>query len=235
MKLDRLEYWLLDLVIDMRGVTLGWVADPEHGVAFNREEHGASDLELAEAFSRLYALGLIDAAVRRRVDDWRDDDPVFLDTATALAEIEDRAEGRAGTYGVAYELTALGGAAWEAAASPRWDSLVVELTGCDEDDGPDTCQIEASTAVRALEYLNYLQRDQFIDVKEYESFALTPWQATYWKRLPHGVRFEFTHWQAIEDAMRFGRHAADSTTYPITEIESEFFCATPFWYTRPWQ
>ena len=83
MTLGRLEYWLLDLVVDMRGVTLRWVADPEHGAAFNREEHGASDLELAEAFSRLYALGLIDATFRRPADDWREDDPVVLDHATA--------------------------------------------------------------------------------------------------------------------------------------------------------
>jgi len=228
--LGRLEYWLLDLVVDS-GAPIHWVAAENHGEMFNVLPHDATESELVSALVGLHDLGLI---LGKRVHpDWDEGVPVRLDRdAVTLATRE--AGWWHGEPRTDFALTASGGSLWEAAAKPDWDRFVFEGTEYDGDDSPDICRVEASTPVRALEYLNYLERYHLVDATHYTSTDLAPWEATYWKRLPHGVRFEFARSEGSEAAMRFGRRADDLTTHPIHEIESEFCSATPWWYTRPW-
>ena len=230
MNLGRLEYWLLDLVVE-DGAPIHWVASEHHTELFNVLPHNATESELVSAFVALHDLGLI---MGHRVHpEWGEGVPVRLDRdAVAVATREPG--WRQGGPRTDFALTASGGAAWEAAAKPDWDRFVYEETEYDGDDSPGICQVEASTPVRALEYLNYLERYHFVDATHYTSTDIAPWEATYWKNLPRGVRFEFARSEGCSSAMLFGRSADDLMTYPTQELQSEFISATPHWYTRPW-
>lgn len=232
MKLGRLDYWLLDLVVEGKE-TLGRVASPEHELALNREGHGATTPELATAFARLYESGLIDSYRVHHPSCWQED-LIYLDQPTALDLLSRAHQPLDFDESCSYGLTELGGAAWEAAANPNWQRFVTESTCACDGCSPGVCRLEAGSHELALEYLNYLERDHFVATKTYEAIKLRPWQATYWKRLDVGVRFEFARAMHEEEAMRFIRNE-DGTTSPTSDIDSEFFSAEPHWYTQPWR
>lgn len=87
-------------------------------------------------------------------------------------------------------LTSRGGAEWESQAKPAWDRFI-EWGFSGDDEGRRWLFSEAQTDQVAKAVISALeatgQRDALANARRTE---LVPWQATYWKALPNGVRHE---------------------------------------------
>jgi hypothetical protein len=217
-ELGRLEYWLLDRVVDWN-IQLGWVGASNHAEIFNCRGHESSHAELVTVLVQLYSAGLIDAHRVGQVCPY-DCDPVLLDAETCTAALQESRWMEDARFFTHYQLTDSGGRAWENAASPRWNEMVTESTDMER----KVCRIEAATLAQAQKYIDALSREQLVQVGECTVTKLRPWQANYWKRLPQGVRVEFHRDVDSEDG---------SMDWPPSR--SEFFQGTPHWYTRPWK
>ncbi len=211
MNLTRLDYCLLDLVVELRS-PMAFVVEPVIGPMFNVEGHDAPDTEVAAALSRLLDNGLIEA--QRYSDDLQDEIPIErMSPEAVLAAFPEKCWGKR----IAYGLTDAGASAWEHAAMPDWSRYVEESS----DPEDKSYVLQAATEKVADEYLSYLCRYQIDLLSKVEQTRLHPWQATYWKSLPDGVRLTFRAWDK-----------PDRISGPT--CESEFVHPDPWWYTRPW-
>ncbi len=88
-------------------------------------------------------------------------------------------------------LTKAGGYAWEQMANPYWDFYFTKVCDRDFEDDPPYVQ-EFATRALMLNYLTidcrelHVVRQGSVKVED-----LNPWQATYWKQLPSGIRLEY--------------------------------------------
>lgn len=180
MRVDRLTFWFLDAVIEM-GENLAVLKSPHIEEVMNRRTHGLGERELVEFLASLCQAGLVEV---KNEDDVR---------ACSLREVErafSTSRREPGHYsGFWYYLTPAGGAAWESVTNPDWDRFLTQWLSV----RPNQVCIEAATRERAVEAFNRASADPaHVPVPgSYRETLLQPWEATYWKTLPSGVRIQY--------------------------------------------
>ncbi|QSQ22433.1 hypothetical protein JY651_46195 [Pyxidicoccus parkwayensis] len=178
MHIDRQTFWFLDAVIEM-GENLAVLKSPRIEEILNRRTHGLGERELVEQIASLCQSGLIEV---------KNDDGVRVcsldDVDRAFAESRCEPRHYSGFW---YSLTPAGGAAWESVTHPDWSCYLSHWTRREE-----VC-IEAATRERAVEEFNRASTDPaHVPVPgSYRETLLEPWEATYWKTLPSGVRIQY--------------------------------------------
>jgi hypothetical protein len=186
-RLSRAEYWLLETVVDspcpLTFLDAGGYEKPE-GIEemFNKPGHGLNHDELIEVLVQLAGHGSIEG--------YRGEQPIALDRQTIISAVAELPP-RHNPSCVYYKLTQEGGAAWEAFAAPDWSRLVKE----ELDDDVRSGTLTGMVSWRLEKYLRYLDMLQCeLDLQSIEVEEIGPWEATYWKILPHGHRAQF-HWR----------------------------------------
>lgn len=187
-RLNRGEYWLLSEAVEfrfpLRTLTLPegppWDG-PTIDVTLNHEGHGLSLNQLSRTLLRMANLGWIEFSRgigsdrhllatpdHARIREWLGETGTFID-------------------GVYYALTAAGGHVWEKFARPDWDRYIAHES--DSEDG----SVEIVTATEKLlhKYLQAVATEVTIDPESVQIAEIQPWQLTYWKSLPCGVRCTF--------------------------------------------
>jgi len=173
--MDEAEFWLLDVVVTGR-VHLDWLLWEELDVALNRPGHGLDPDALLDLVDRLFRGGFIDAYGPRRSDDRED-------FGRSLHRSETEAALHGCGPGFSYGMTLRGGARWEAVAKPDWSRFLDESAGLD----PDEVEVEGPDRDRVASHLR--RHTLWAVVPDSERWeTLIPWQATYWKTIPHGYR-----------------------------------------------
>jgi hypothetical protein len=195
--LTREAFWLLDAVVESR-IHFSVLVNPRLEEALNRRSHGLTESALVEQVLWLLDRGLIAG--------WRDDATVAV-TADSLRTALLEPGPRFGTT-TFYGLTPAGGATWESMARPDWSRFHDGFEG-----GLEHLRVvEAATTELAL---RHFERGWSLPLlpEAPKLETLTPWQATYWKQLPRGVRLT-------------GRIDLEATP-----LRAEFDTST--WYTAP--
>jgi hypothetical protein len=184
--MNKIEYWLLDLVVPFR-YDLKTLIHREVGEITNKGDHKLNFDELAEMLFRLCQQGDITTSIKER------------EIKFSLTGIKAGLSGEANIY---YGLTAQGGARWEQYSNPNWDRYVDAGFGTDPYEG----ELVAATRKLVEEHLSYHKVCNYSMRTGSEVWdILSPWQATYWKTLPRGhrIRFEYepderTFWASSE-------------------------------------
>ena len=156
---------------------------------FNKPSHGLNRDELIETLLQLSGQGLIEGSRDQGVQ------TILLDRQTIVdALVEPPPTHNASC--TCYRLSQEGGSVWEAFAAPDWSRLVKEERR-DFDSGIGT--ITGMVGGRVEKYLRYLgMLDCEIDRRSIQVEEIGPWEATYWKILPHGHRVQFS-WRQKKD------------------------------------
>jgi len=156
-------------------------------IALNRQGHG---LEFE---------ALVDTLVQSKRNGWialgrpfqADSLPVSdLDADEVAAFLREHGRGLETMH---YWLTPDGGAVWESFARPRWDRYVGHCDEFPEDDS----SFERMTIIETSEwqwldkYLRAQASEQVVEAGSITLAELRPWQPTYWKTLPFGLRCTF--------------------------------------------
>jgi hypothetical protein len=175
--MDRQDYWLLDTVID--GRILFYLLNAVDGVelVLNRPWHGMTTEQLIDRFERLTHAGMLIA----QLDDSDGDGTDFVPTRSDIVDALER------RILLRYGVTPHGGAQWESLSNPNWD-LFVDFW-CNLEEGA----IEATTIQLIDRYLQTQlpSYDRLLVPGSEVRSILEPWDATYWKRLPHGYSLHF--------------------------------------------
>ena len=136
------------------------------------------------------------------------ENPLSLDNPDALSTLI--ARGHEQTYWLG--LTDRGGSEWECLCTPRWDDFVnlYLMSGAGEDE--EVC-IESLSRDKNLEAYAYIKSSDYIIIPSSEKWlTLSPWEATYWKTFPTGLRLTLR-----------GRNAAPSEMRSNKSWYSDFF------------
>lgn len=186
-RLTRGEYWLLETVVDFR-VPLhlldaeGYSEDRSIESMFNKPGHGLARAQLIECLSELFRGGLIAVSTCAEGLPWLPTD------AQVVGALGAKRSDKSALY---YGLTEKGGAIWEAFAVPDWNRFIFE----DFDNEGHTGRVMCVTRLRLEHYLDCFRLNllnQTIDSDTVQIQACGPWQATYWKQLPHGFCARFS-------------------------------------------
>ena len=182
-KFNRGEYWLLESAVTLGIPISPLLLNPGLDEAFNKPGHGMDRSRLETALTSLTERGLINLYHFHPKSD---------ETQPAtVAEIASGLSGASRTEHLYYNLSAEGGANWEAFACPKWDRFVDQSCSYD-DDGTELHEAFASSRALlqrifdGLKYVGVSPKPQTVCWTE-----VSPWQATYWKDLPAGCRVEF--------------------------------------------
>jgi hypothetical protein len=169
--LTQTEYWLLDANITHR-LPLCLVAVP--GDVFghmNRHWHGMERDHLIATLIKLFNQGLISATP------YGSSDPgVALTEADIVRAIERR------DYQLSYGVTSAGGVLWEAYSAPDWSRFVWQITD-DQEGYSEYWSASRASIERRLEPDHMYDRTILTETMAWDT--VEPWQATYWKSLPH--------------------------------------------------
>jgi hypothetical protein len=177
LRLSRGEYWLLESAVD--GMPpFRWLVSPNIEAIFNKTGHGLTRDALLDTLDGLVMQGFI----RARHEERDEFTPTRDEIAAAFDESSDSHWADVTHYG----LTPAGGAAWEAFAAPDWNRYID--SGCDEHNRYD---VTCADRRRLHGYLAALRREGTFQEESLVWDEVAPWQATYWKQLPHGHRARF--------------------------------------------
>ena len=177
--LTRGEYWLLNNVVDSTCPICFLVSDQIEEL-FNNPGHRLSPPRLVETLTSMVQRGWIEG--------YRCEDAAPL----TAAEIEKGFLERPTEEGLelGYRLTETGGAIWEAFAAPNWDRYLHVWTSAEGEMNEWFCAIRW----RLEKYLSLVHfMDVLVQPESIEWDEVVPWEATYWKTLPHGHRVRFLH------------------------------------------
>lgn len=188
-RLSRAEYWILETVAEAQ-VPLHWLGSESNFIqVLNKAGHGLDRAGIAAALEQMFEAGWLYVLAQSGRE--------FAPTRSQI-ERQLAAHDLAHDDWVHYGLTALGGAAWEAFACPRWERFVDE-TFYDPDHDPQ----DRAVMIGADRMLVYHRFEWMCNVgfhpycglrplaKSAQWETLRPWQATYWKELPWGYRLEY--------------------------------------------
>ena len=208
-RFTRGEYWLLETVVE-REFEVCALIDSSLESLWNKKGHGLTRASLIETLHRLISSGLIYAksemkgsistkeqielALEERVP-WNTHH-VFILTDGDIGIVPDESKPprtepidvRKITY---YGLTREGGAQWEAFAAPDWQKYIARSFQSEDEEGEyeiwelicgDKNWLEAYIESMCF----YRQMEVILESVEWD--YVTPWQATYWKRLNGGHR-----------------------------------------------
>ena len=207
---NRVEYWLLDSVVQMDEVSF-----PE--IAYRLRLSRADTIEVAHS---LFKSGDIRAWVFADAEDLEGEDDVVL----TLAEIETIFDRKLDAY---YYLTEKGSAKWEAMVNPDWNRYFFH------DANQESGEILSSDRDLIEEILSkdsLLHNWALVEGTE-EWEILEPWEATYWKTLPRGYRVRY---------QTFDNRDYHERRHGNPELESAQFQAYRWyvevgrWYTFPY-
>ena len=208
-RFTRGEYWLLETVVE-REFEVCALIDSNFESFWNKKGHGLTRASLVETFYRLLSSGLIYAkskmggsistkeqielALEQRVP-W-DTHHVFIspDGDIEIAPDESkppRTEPVDVRKITSYGLTQEGGAQWEAFAAPDWQKYIAGSSRPeDEEGGYEMWELMCGDKNWLEAYMEsmcfYQQMEVILESVEWD--YVTPWQATYWKRLDGGHR-----------------------------------------------
>lgn len=196
-RLTRAEYWLLETAVE-GGIPLQFL-DPDGYSAkftiehmFNKPGHGLDRLQLLDCLDGLFAAGLVEGEFSRAGAAVVPSKDVIRQ---AIVEKLPHTVPR-----LCYQLTPRGGKVWEAFAAPRWDRYLSEESDPDSRTGWITCQ-DRFHLRRHLDERQFVILDRIITHDTIQIEEIGPWEATYWKRLPHGYRARFQWTEAAEQFM----------------------------------
>ena len=208
-RFTRGEYWLLETVVEHEFEVCALI-DSNFESFWNKKGHGLTRASLVETFYQLLSSGLIYAdskmggsistkeqielALEQRVP-W-DTHHVFIspDGDIEIAPDESkppRTEPVDVRKITSYGLTPEGGAQWEAFAAPDWQKYIAGSSRPEDEEGEyemwelmcgDKNWLEAYMESMCF----YQQMEVILESVEWD--YVTPWQATYWKRLDGGHR-----------------------------------------------
>lgn len=194
-RLNRGEFWLLANAVEY-SIPLPLLALPEWvpggtmdtiDLVLNRQGHGLDFQALANTLAQSRRNGWIEFGRLLPGDSASVSDP---DADEIAAFLRERGRGRETVH---YWLTAEGGAAWESFARPRWDRYIVPSCEFPEDGSTfeRLTTIETSDPRWLDKYLRVQAAEQVVEAGSITLAELRPWQATYWKTLPFGLRCTF--------------------------------------------
>ncbi len=173
--------WFLNSTALLR-MPMRWLLDENLAEAINAPAHGLSAEEVEANLLTLLARGLVYVTH----DDVVVDDPTPADVQRALREPWDQRP--AWHLG----LTPVGGVAWEQATGWDWLSFV-DTTFADREDGRTSTGefIGQDAELVRLEVDRSCQSEGELIPGTTRWDIISPWEATYWKRLPWGYRMRF--------------------------------------------
>lgn len=217
-RFNRGEFWLLASSVEY-SIPLPLLALPEWvpggtmntiDICLNRQGHG------------LGFQALVDTLLQARRNGWIEFGRPFMGDSVPLSEPDAdeiaaflRERGR-GLDTVHYWLTTEGGAAWESFARPQWHRYLVSSCQFPEDGST----FERSHTIETLDwqwldkYLRAQAAEQVVEAGSMTLDELRPWQATYWKTLPFGLRCTF---RSAEH--RLHGHVPDSSRFRTSWCE----------------
>jgi hypothetical protein len=188
-RFSRGEYWLLETVVQ-DGRQFLYLPEPGVGRALNKPGHGLDRRALVDTFQRLFQTGLIGAATLRSGGCCGPFERSLSrpEIETALEETRDDQEALGPAYDETYfGLTAAGGRQWEAFAAPDWGRYIQRYERRSRF-GRWTIGVLVSPDPTQVDHL--LEGARFmghaVDQNHVHRRSIRPWQATYWKQLPHG-------------------------------------------------
>lgn len=188
-RLTRAEYWLLLQAATMRlplcvaaapeGPPWGWTIEE----ALNCCGHGLSRAALARTVQRLVRRGWIGLCRWNICTGQRESLPASR--RAIAAEFDRRLD--EDVRGI-FELTAQGGAVFEAFARPDWERYVEDFSMFGEgDDEPAERRIVAADRRRLMEYLDAVRNECDVVTGSEIVRELADWQPIYWKPPRPGV------------------------------------------------
>jgi hypothetical protein len=185
-RLTRGEYWLLNCVVDST-CPLSFLINKNIEELFNNPGHRLDRSRLVETLVSMSESGWIEGH-RLNVGLPLTKDLIEAGFAEVPWESDDT---------LCYRMSAEGGAIWEAFAVPDWDRyLAVGIVSPGEWN-----EFFGATRWRLEKYLSLLHYDGIDVMPETVVWdEVAPWQATYWKQLPHGYRVQFKHRERHHDA-----------------------------------
>jgi hypothetical protein len=171
--------WFLNAAVEFR-LDLDVLVSPDMEMALNRRSHGLSEDGVLRTLLELQRRGWI--SFRSQDDDVRGPGEAVL--RDALHARERGLRMRRLWYG----LTESGGAAWEAEARPLWDRFIGSWVSGDwQVKEPREEETLAASRERILGFAAFANDwEPVADTQCWDD--VIPWQATYWKTLPRGVR-----------------------------------------------
>jgi hypothetical protein len=178
-RLTRGEYWLLNNVV-VAPCPVSFLVHNEIKELFNNPGHRLSRQRLVETLCEMSNRGWIEG--------YRLEGRISL----TVAEIERGLTERSTEEGteLGYQLTALGGAVWEAFAAPDWDRYLHVWTSAEG----ELNEYFSASRWRVEKYLSLVHHlGILIAPNSIVWDDVAPWGATYWKTLPHGHRVSFLH------------------------------------------
>jgi hypothetical protein len=176
--LDAYERWLLEMVVELH-YPLELICDAALPAHLNRPGHGLASDEIVARMSRLHEAGLLEFLQVRG----RDERVVPLSSTEISAHVVGLSEARLGD-GLYFGLTPAGGVAWEQTAEPDWSRYLVDEVG-------DEMVITAQHRELVETYLLVVFGAQRSSRSGEQWEEVSPWRATYWKKLPSGARCRF--------------------------------------------
>ncbi|MBO9663132.1 hypothetical protein [Dokdonella sp.] len=209
-RFNRGEFWLLASSVEY-SIPLPLLALPEWApggamntidICLNRHGHGLDFQALVDTLLHVRRNGWIQFGRPLAGESVPFSEPDADEIAAFLRE-----RGR-GLDTVHYWLTVEGGAAWEAFARPRWEKYLT--SSCEFPQDGSTFErsytLETSDWQWLDKYLRAQATEQVIETGSMTLGELRPWQATYWKTLPFGLRCTF---RSVEHRLR--GHVPDSS------------------------
>ena len=208
-RFTRGEYWLLETVVEHE-LEVCALIDDDLELHLNKKGHGLTRASLVETFYQSLSSGLIYAnskmggaistkeqielALEQRVP-W-DTHHVFIATDGDIEIAPDESKPpRTEPVDVrkitSYGLTQEGGAQWEAFAAPDWQKYIARSIQPEDEEGEYemwelTCGDKNWLEAYIESMCFYHQMEVILESVEWD--YVTPWQATYWKRLDGGHR-----------------------------------------------
>lgn len=236
-------FWILDLVVEgvdtiadlsveylerlHKGSGYGWSGVEILQEQYNKPWHGLSEEELIETFIYLSSNDLIFCEFHRSSPS-KDPKPkpkqykLDLEFLKLLLYPDDLG------LNICYGLTAKGGALWESITSPNWDLYIsgFATTLDDNSEGTWKCITEGSDRALIERCIDESGFATPVDPAAVVWTDFSPWQATYWKTLPHGYRAEYIgknvppEESSLREACGMLTGAPEWYTSPLKEDES---------------
>jgi hypothetical protein len=193
-EMDRIEYWILDVVVT-RYYPLYILTAPNVAEILNRKYAYGQGLPysiLVDAVEQLFLQGYLQLAWWHvPLHTWMPMTDLNSSRPTIEAALKGEKE-------VNYGLTGKGGSAWESKFHPNWPKYRDEDVNSEPG---DTARITAGSLEVINQYVSLVFPSYlypFIPIPETQVIErISPWQATYWKSLPEGYCMEFNY-QAVE-------------------------------------
>lgn len=176
--MEKSECWILESVVRAKRL-LRVLESPNLEEIVNGPSHGLSHDQLVRALVRLF---------ERR---WLFAESIDQGRGRFIPSVSEVEIGLSRTERLYYGLTSTGGAAWEEWAHPNWQLFLDVKYGID----PYVGEIKGANRAIIEQYIEAHQyvAPELIETGSEEWFALSPWNATYWREFPtgYGVRFRY--------------------------------------------